>query len=287
MARRRETGLDLIAALPWPLGLALGGVAYGVIRFMLPAFLIRVGGPIGAALGMQLQRGTAGTLALIVMVLFWIGAAVSFAKRRHRRALLDRQTGLDSLARMTWREFEMLVGEAFRRRGYSLVETGLGGADGGIDLMLQKQGRVELVQCKHWKSRSVTVGTVREMWGLRDHHGAHGVKIVCVGNFTGDAKAFAVGKAIELIGGEDLLALVRSVQAAPNTPLAASAAERAAVLRIAEPVAVPRIAAPAPSPASYACPTCGGAMARRSNRKDHTSFWGCTDFPRCRGTRPV
>jgi restriction system protein len=284
MARRRETGLDLIAALPWPLGLALGGVAYGVIRFMLPAFLIRVGGPIGAALGMQLQRGTAGTLALIVMVLFWIGAAVSFAKRRHRRALLDRQTGLDSLARMTWREFEMLVGEAFRRRGYSLVETGLGGADGGIDLMLQKQGRVELVQCKHWKSRSVTVGTVREMWGLRDHHGAHGVKIVCVGNFTGDAKAFAVGKAIELIGGEELLALVRSVQAAPNTPLAASAADRAAGLRIAEPGPVPRFAT---APTSIVCPTCGGPMARRNNRKDHTSFWGCTFYPRCRGTRPV
>jgi restriction system protein len=82
MRRRKETGLDLIAALPWPLGLVLGGVAYGVIRFMLPAFLIRVGGPIGASLGAQLQHGTAETFALMVMVLFWIGAAVSFGKGR-------------------------------------------------------------------------------------------------------------------------------------------------------------------------------------------------------------
>jgi HJR/Mrr/RecB family endonuclease len=48
------------------------------------------------------------------------------------------EAGLDSLGRMTWREFEMLVGEDFRRSGYSVKETGLGGADGGIDLTLQK-----------------------------------------------------------------------------------------------------------------------------------------------------
>ena len=36
---------------------------------------------------------------------------------------------------MSWREFEMLVGEAFRVQGYSVVETG-GSADGGVDVVL-------------------------------------------------------------------------------------------------------------------------------------------------------
>ncbi len=35
---------------------------------------------------------------------------------------------------MSWREFEMLVGEAFRLGGYTVSETGGGGADGGVDL---------------------------------------------------------------------------------------------------------------------------------------------------------
>ena len=45
------------------------------------------------------------------------------------------------------------------------------------------------------------------MWGLMAHHQADGVKIVCVGEFTRDAEAFANGKAIELINGEALLML--------------------------------------------------------------------------------
>ena len=53
---------------------------------------------------------------------------------------------------MSWREFEMLVGEAFRRRGCFVEETGLGGKDGGIDLVVSKGGRKELVQCKQRRS---------------------------------------------------------------------------------------------------------------------------------------
>jgi restriction system protein len=97
---------------------------------------------------------------------------------------------------------------------------------------------------------------VREMWDLRDHHDADGVKIVCVGDFTGDAKAFAVDKAIDLIGGEELLALVRSVQALHMPPV-----KRTAGLRIAEPGPCPGVATPA---AYLSCPTCGGPMARRT-----------------------
>ncbi len=35
---------------------------------------------------------------------------------------------------MTWQDFERLVGEAFRQRGYRVAETGRGGADGGVAL---------------------------------------------------------------------------------------------------------------------------------------------------------
>jgi restriction system protein len=34
-----------------------------------------------------------------------------------------------------------------------------------------------------------------------------------------------------------------------------------------------------------ACPKCGAAMALRTNRKNGSLFWGCPNYPACRGTR--
>lgn len=44
------------------------------------------------------------------------------------------------------------------------------------------------------------------------HHRAHEAKIVCIGEFTLEARRFAHGKPIELVSGDDLLALVESVR---------------------------------------------------------------------------
>ncbi len=33
------------------------------------------------------------------------------------------------------------------------------------------------------------------------------------------------------------------------------------------------------------CPRCGAPMHERENRKTSQKFWGCSDFPKCRGTR--
>lgn len=33
------------------------------------------------------------------------------------------------------------------------------------------------------------------------------------------------------------------------------------------------------------CPACGARMVARTNRKDQSKFWGCSNYPRCKGTR--
>lgn len=58
---------------------------------------------------------------------------------------------------MSWQQFETLVGEGFRRRGYSVKETGGGGPYGSVDLVLSKNGEKTLVQCKQWKAFKVGV----------------------------------------------------------------------------------------------------------------------------------
>lgn len=35
------------------------------------------------------------------------------------------------------------------------------------------------------------------------------------------------------------------------------------------------------------CPDCGEPMTERTNRSTGESFWGCPDYPKCRGTRPL
>ena len=35
------------------------------------------------------------------------------------------------------------------------------------------------------------------------------------------------------------------------------------------------------------CPNCGKPMVARNNSKTGKSFWGCTNFPKCRGTREI
>lgn len=250
MRRRGSKGLPWIATVPWPAGLMIGLVGFLVIRYGLG--------------DSQLAKAFA-PFAWAVLLMCWIGALASFIASAKRKQLLDAQTGIESLGAMTWQQFEVLVGEAFRRRGYSVEENGLGGADGGIDLILTKDGRRKMVQCKQWRSQQVGVAIVREMWGLANHHRVDGIKIVSLGEYTDDAAAFAKGKPIELINGAALLDLIDQVKASPS--------DRGTV--IIEPTTPP------------SCPRCQGSMVERQNRATQSKFWGCSDYPKCRGTRPL
>lgn len=33
------------------------------------------------------------------------------------------------------------------------------------------------------------------------------------------------------------------------------------------------------------CPTCGGPMVSRANKASGQRFWGCKNYPTCKGTR--
>ncbi|MDQ1120809.1 MULTISPECIES: restriction endonuclease [Pseudoxanthomonas] len=273
--RRKQNGIEVFAALPWPIGVAAGLIGFIGVRYGFAWWMGRQGGPL--AQGFYQGVGTMlSPLAWMVLAICWIGAMASFIGSRHRRKLLDTRTDLESLSQGGWRQFELLVGEAFRRQGYIVEETGLGGADGGIDLILRKDGRRTLVQCKQWKRQRIGVSVVREMAGLLAHHQAHAVKIVCIGTYTKDAERFSHGKPIELIGGPQLLQMIRAAQqdAAVAVPPAASQRIEPVLMMI-----TPPIADPAPS-----CPRCGSALVPRTNRRTREPFLGCSQFPKCRGT---
>lgn len=263
--------MDALVGMPWPIGVVVGILLFSGVRYAIPWWFSRQDGGLAHGLASSFWQALS-PLAWLLLAMCWMAALLSFLGARRRRILLDTCTTLESLAAPGWRQFEQLVGEAFRRQGYVVEETGLGGADGGIDLVLRKGSQRVLVQCKQWRRRQVGVSVVREMAGLLAHHGADGVKIVCVGTFTRDAEAFARGKSIELIGGVTLLDMihaakeVRRLAQAPSSPV--------------EPI-------PPGQPLVYgsikACSRCGGTLVQRRNRRTGEYFLGCSRFPRCRG----
>lgn len=274
MARRRrnESILDLLVELPWWASVLFAGAVYVALLYVLPGLFASNPYLVGIGIGM---RQIAGPLAALCLLM----APISFFRSRHRRRLLDQQSGLDSIRAMSWRDFEKLCGEAYRRKGFAVQENGGGGADGGIDLILKRGGEIWIVQCKRWKTFKVGVKEIRELYGIMAHEGANrGVFVTC-GEYTEDARTFAAGKPLDLLDGPALLELVREVQAGPVPATSRPAA------RVEPAFSNP----PSPEPASTAapsCPRCGAPMVLRiAKRGDHAGgrFWGCTGYPKYRG----
>jgi restriction system protein len=171
---------------------------------------------------------------------------------------------LERIRRLSWQDFEDFIAEVYRGEGYHVEQAVRGRADGGYDLVLLRENSSVLVQCKHWLVYQVGVPRIRELAGAMQKVGATGGVFVTTGAFTHPAKQFATGMPIELVDGE---ALIRRVSGGHQLPVADATL----------------VAGTAPS-----CPKCLKPMVRRTAGKGaHLGerFWGCPDYPRCRGTR--
>ncbi len=256
--RRRNALFNDLAVLPWWANLAAGAAAFAAVHFGIPKSALATT-PIGAA---------TPYLAWALLLAFGIAALSSAAGRRARRKLLEQQTDLDSIRDLPWDDFEHLVGEAYRRLGYHVRETGSDDRHGGADLVLRRRGETTLVECKRWRLRKVRVATLRELQGvMAAEHAQHGV-VVTTSAFTQDARAFALDRGIELVDGPQLLGLLHSVRKAGSLPPKRRRAANG----------------------EHRCPHCGRDMVLRTARKGPkvgSRYWSCTGFPTCKGTRPV
>ncbi|MBL8356061.1 MAG: restriction endonuclease [Delftia acidovorans] len=306
MARKRKTStaedlMDLIAMLPWWAGIALALASYMVLHSIAIRPLPAAQSPqqIGQLATTAIWQGLATGGQYILPLICLAGAAISAVRKRRRSRLLETtsaSSSADALNNMSWREFETLVGEGFRRRGYSVKETGGGGPDGGVDLVLSKDGEKTLVQCKQWKAFKVGVSTVRELYGVMAADGAAAGFVVTSGRFTQEAVAFAAGRNIHLMDGVALMKLLKEAKAqtgAASTTKARAAASLLNPVLVVEPVktepafdTVQPAAAPIPG-----CPQCGKAMVQRVAKRGPAAgkaFWGCSAFGAgCRGTREM
>lgn len=289
MARRRKPhplkgAIDLVALLPWWVCLVLALVSYvGLHAIAISTPPTYKPGSMGGVMVGNVARGLAVGGQYLVPGVLVFGALGSFLRRRRRQALIDNASqskSADALNDMSWAEFELLVGEAFRLQGYSVVEMGGAGSDGGIDLVLKKGSEKFLVQCKQWKAFKVSVTVVRELYGVMAARGAAGGFVVTSGRFTEDAVAFANGRNIKLIDGPMLHKLIGLVSLGTSHGAASSSSSGEAEKSQAT---------EAPN-AKPSCPSCGAMMTKRlAKRGPNTGseFWGCSTYPACKGTRTL
>lgn len=292
MARKSKTSpaddiFELVALMPWWAGCALALLSYLWLHRIAiqPITVISGAGQISGMATQALWQGLATAGQYILPILCLGGAVASFFSRRKRLNLhadVANNKVADALDGMSWQEFEMLVGEAFRQNGYQAVENVGGGADGGVDLVLRKDGDKFLVQCKQWRAYSVGVAVIRELYGVMAATGASGGFVVTSGRFTEEAKTFASGRNVKLMNGSQLRQLIQHAKKAAKSNLNPA---------VAQDVSKPSIQ-PAASTASaaHSCPVCSKPMVCRTAKRGSNignSFWGCSDYPACKGTAPL
>lgn len=279
MARQRTSPLEdviiLSSKLPWWVCLFLALVSYSVLHAIAARPMIsQVAGP--EQLGAAVTHGFISLGAVfgqyVLAFAFSMAAILSAITAFRQKKLYDTvatRTDVAVLNDMSWNEFEILVGEHFRRQGFQVSRQGGNGPDGGVDLVLKNKSETYLVQCKQWKAYKVGVQLVRELYGVMASRGAAGGYVVTSGVFTDEAQTFAKGLNVELIDGRTLRQIIDN-------------ARKPAAAAVQQPTAVQ---ATAPS-----CPNCGAEMKKRLARHGSNAgneFWGCSGYPACKGVLPI
>lgn len=272
MARRSRRNSELhgwisaFANLPWQVCVVLIPVTYLGFAAMAQIAVPEASGldDMGGIFAARIAQGVGMVLQYLAPLILALAALGSWLGKRKRNQLLSEaksRSNSAGLLDISWREFEQLVHAAFERDGYAVKSTA-DGADGGVDLVLSRDGEKFFVQCKQWRASKISVGVVRELFGVMSARGAVGGFVVGLGEFTQAAHEFVQGRNISLVNARDMVG--------PTTEQARC-----------EPAIGPEV-----KPQSD-CPRCGAAMVLRTAKRGANAggiFYGCSRYPACKQT---
>jgi len=227
----------------------LGGTVLGLIGFGIYRFATRSHEP-------GMRRST-------------LAAEISLPATPRPENVLPQSTPnfIEQLRTIDWFQFERLVASLYRKQGYSVTRRGGANPDGGIDLIIEKNGQQSAVQCKQWKTWNVGVKAVREFLGALTDAGIQRGVFVTLCGYTGDAKQLADKHGIEIVNENGLAKMLESSDARFDP-------ETLAILNDTRKL----------------CPKCERELVFRTAGKGPGAghnFWGCSGYPRCRFTMPI
>jgi restriction system protein len=151
------------------------GIALAIVSWMIFHVLAAQTTPVAGVVSIPqftmqtLTHFTAFFLEFAIPFCLMVGVLVAVLRRRRARTIMTRShdNPKTAIAAMTWR-----------------LEMGGPGPDGGVDLVLHKDGKRFLCQCKHWKTRAVGGSVVHELQGAITAQEADGGYVITGGHFT-------------------------------------------------------------------------------------------------------
>ena len=171
MARRRKNReLDLALGMAQLIALAMLGAMFvppvrqmllGLGAFLVGAFAL----VLVIALGVRLIRRSKSKLPFASGQFTTLNASLPPAATTPEHKPQTSADLVQQLRSIDWFQFEQLVALVYRKQGYAVSRRGGANPDGGIDLVIEKNGTRTAIQCKHWKTWNVGVKAVRELLG--------------------------------------------------------------------------------------------------------------------------
>ena len=174
---------------------------------------------------------------------------------------------LQQIRSLDWFQFEKLLGIVYRKLGYDVTRRGGANPDGGIDLIIQMDGRRTAVQCKQWKAWRVGVKPVRAFLGALADANIQTGKFITLRGYTHPAMQFAKRHDIEFVTEAELAQMLDSTDAKSDP----------AVFDLLQDT-------------RKFCPRCEREMVIRIARNGPlpgSKFWGCSGYPECKFTMPI
>ena len=166
----------------------------------------------------------------------------------------------EKLRAIDWFQFEKLTEQIFKDLGYVVHRKGGAHADGGIDLVIEKDGIKLGVQCKHWRKWNVRPKEVREFIGALKVAGLSSGYYVTLQGCTEAAENLATEQMIRFVDESQILNSIRT----------GNGEVKPEMLRLL-------------NDKNKYCPKCENVMVLRTGRKTGKQFWGCSTYPRCEG----
>ena len=160
------------------------------------------------------------------------------------------------LSEIDWYQFEKFCASILKAEGFEVQRSGGASADGGVDLIAQKNRTKTLIQCKHWKTWKIREPVIRQLLGSMVDFKVNKGAVFFSGESTEPAGEFASKHGIGLVNGEALAGRALS-------SLSTQALD--SILKCED----------------HHCPKCDSIMTWRTG--NFKPFWGCSRFPKCRG----
>jgi restriction system protein len=177
----RNSLFAILARQPWWVSAMIAVASFLGLRLLIPAEM--------------------AAFAALPFALISVYAGVQQLRRpgaKRVAATLERARGLSG------ESFISSLEQGFRREGYVVTRM-----EGGVDLVLRREGLVTLVACKRWKAVRTGIEPLREFDAATRKHGAVGRMYIAPGEVTENARVFAAERNIRLVQEEELARLLR------------------------------------------------------------------------------